>query len=103
MADYLADAGFNVIEAWNADQALAILEGDPDMDAFLSDIQMPGKLDGIDLEKIIVDRWPEKGVVVVSGRGGPRPLSLAGTSRYVAKPYEPRQVVAAFVSMLETS
>lgn len=102
MTSDLMDAGFDVVEAWNADQAIVILEQDPEIDAVFSDIQMPGKLDGVDLARLIAERWPEKSIVITSGRGGPKPEALSHGSRYVAKPYEPRQVVAAFIAMLET-
>ena len=45
-ADLLAEAGFEVLEAGNADEALRILETTPDVRVVFSDVEMPGSLDG---------------------------------------------------------
>lgn len=100
MVSDLELAGFSVTEARNADEAIAILEQCPDIDAVFSDVQMPGTMDGIALANLIDRRWPDKRIVVTSGAGGLLPDRLPPRSRYVAKPYEPRQVVAAITSMV---
>jgi two-component system, response regulator PdtaR len=100
MVGDLEQAGFLVIEARNADEAILILEQCPHINAVFSDIQMPGSMDGIGLANLIDKRWPEKGIVVTSGAGGLMSDKLPLGSRYVAKPYEPRQVVAAITAMV---
>lgn len=100
MVSDMEQAGFSVAEARNADEAIAILEHRPDIHAIFSDIQMPGSMDGIDLANLVARRWPEKRIVMTSGAGGPRPDRLPAQSRYVAKPYESRQVVAAIASIV---
>ena len=45
--DMLRDAGFDVIETVNADEAIMILEGGSTIDFVLTDIQMPGSMDGL--------------------------------------------------------
>jgi CheY-like chemotaxis protein len=100
MVDDLEMAGFSVTEARNADEAILILEQRPDIDAVFSDVQMPGSMDGIDLANLIDKRWPEKRIVMTSGAGGLTSDKLPLRSRYVAKPYEPRQVVAAIMAMV---
>jgi CheY-like chemotaxis protein len=45
--DIVEDAGFNSLEAVNADEALAILESRSDISMLFTDIQMPGTLDGL--------------------------------------------------------
>ena len=44
--DIVEDAGFAVLEACNADEAIAILESRNDIRAVLTDIRMPGSMDG---------------------------------------------------------
>lgn len=56
LTDTLSDAGFNVLEAGNADQALAILENE--VSALLTDIDKPGSINGIALARLTAERWP---------------------------------------------
>jgi CheY-like chemotaxis protein len=43
----IEEAGFDVTEASNADEAIAILEATPDITVLFTDIQMPGSMDGL--------------------------------------------------------
>jgi CheY-like chemotaxis protein len=52
-AEMIGDAGFNVVEAGNADEAIAILEGRPDVRVVFTDIQMPGSMDGLKLAQFV--------------------------------------------------
>jgi two-component system, response regulator PdtaR len=45
-AEMIQDAGFDIVEAGNADEAIAILEARPDIHVVFTDIQMPGLLIG---------------------------------------------------------
>ena len=55
-ADMLVDAGFDVAEANNADEAIQILETRPDITLVFTDIQMPGSMDGLKLAAAIRGR-----------------------------------------------
>jgi CheY-like chemotaxis protein len=48
-AGIIEDDGFEVVEAGNADEAIAILETRPDIRVVFTDIQMPGSMDGLKL------------------------------------------------------
>jgi CheY-like chemotaxis protein len=54
-ADMIAGAGFEVIEAGNADQAIEILEARSDVTVVFTDIQMPGSMDGLKLARAVRD------------------------------------------------
>ena len=49
--DIVEDAGFTAVEAVDADEALLILESRSDISLMLSDIQMPGSMDGLKLAR----------------------------------------------------
>ncbi len=66
MAEQLRDSGFRILEAMSAREALILLE-DAQIDAVVSDIHMPGPLDGSDLVRHITAERPDIKVVVVSG------------------------------------
>jgi CheY-like chemotaxis protein len=51
-------AGFDTLEAANADEAIAILSARPDIHVVFTDIQMPGSMDGVKLAHFVRDRWP---------------------------------------------
>ena len=72
-SDFLDEAGFKVFEAVNADEALAVLQARPDVQAIVTDIEMPGAMNGIELAKAVRERWPGVRIVIISGRSNPSP------------------------------
>ena len=57
-ADMISAAGFEVVEATNADDAIEILESRRDITVVFTDIQMPGSMDGLKLAHAVRGRWP---------------------------------------------
>ena len=66
--DAIETAGFDVVEAANADQAVAILEQRSDIRLIFTDIHMPGAMDGLKLAHFVKDRWPPIKIIATSGR-----------------------------------
>jgi CheY-like chemotaxis protein len=90
-ADMVRAAGFEVVEAANADQAIGILEARRDIAVVFTDIQMPGSMDGLKLARAVRGRWPPIKIVATSGLDlGERELPEGG--RFLPKPYSPMQV-----------
>jgi CheY-like chemotaxis protein len=89
----LNDAGFDVIEAGSADEALEKFEQHPEVDVLLTDIEMPGKLDGLDLAREINQRRPDILLLVISGRQRPSRQELPEAAIFLAKPYGLDKVV----------
>ncbi len=85
MRDILEEGGYRAEEAGNAHQAMEMLENDA-YKAVLTDIGMPGDLNGLDLAWTIEVKWPEIGIVVTSGQTLPARKDLPPTARFVAKP-----------------
>ena len=81
------DLGFSAISASNADEALSILEKRDDIRLVLTDVNMPGSLDGIALARTVRNRWPPIKLLVVSGRPLPDPASLPAGAMFLAKPF----------------
>ena len=91
-ASYMfSDAGYRVLEAGSADEALRLLESNADVGLLFTDVSMPGSMNGSDLAHQVAARWPRIGLIVTSGR--PRPESLPLGSQFHAKPYEPTNVL----------
>jgi CheY-like chemotaxis protein len=88
-------AGFNVVEAANSDEAIAILEVRLDITVVFTDIQMPGWMDGLKLAAAIRGRWPPIHIVATSGFVGVRKDDLPNGGRFLPKPYSPAQIIGA--------
>ena len=65
--DMIKAAGFDVVEAANADEAIEILESRRDITVVFTDIQMPGSMDGLKLARAVRGRWPPIKIVATSG------------------------------------
>jgi signal transduction histidine kinase len=68
VASFLRNAGITVREAGDAAEALAMLETEP-FEALVSDIVMPGELDGLGLARAARERRPDLRVLLISGFG----------------------------------
>src|ERR1700754_1203378 len=91
-AEMVASAGFEVIEAANADEAIDILEARRDVTVVFTDIQMPGSMDGLKLARAVRGRWPPIKIIATSGRLNVGEVDLPEGGRFLAKPYSPAQV-----------
>ena len=91
-AEMIEAAGFEVIEAANADQAIEVLEGRPDITVVFTDIQMPGSMDGLKLARAVRGRWPPIKIIATSGRLHVAETDLPEGGRFLPKPYSPAQV-----------
>ena len=95
--DILTEAGYRVLDARDGQEALTILEVNNSIRAILTDVTMPN-VDGVALAKIVLDSWPDIGIVVTSG------LSLlAGLpkgARFICKPYTPENVVCQIEAVI---
>jgi CheY-like chemotaxis protein len=91
-ADMVEAAGFEVVEAGNADEAIEILESRRDINVVFTDIQMPGSMDGLKLARAVRGRWPPIKIVATSGYFDVREADLPEGGRFLAKPYDPVQV-----------
>jgi CheY-like chemotaxis protein len=92
-AEMIAVAGFDVIEAASADEAILILEDRFDITVVFTDIQMPGSMDGLKLAAAIRGRWPPIKIVATSGLVDVRQDDLPEGGRFLPKPYSPEQIV----------
>src|ERR1700675_4204901 len=68
LAETLRDEGYSVLEAANADEALGVLASATPLDVVLTDVNMPGSLDGVALGRYARMTKPALKVIVVSGR-----------------------------------
>lgn len=85
--DILQAAGFEVLEASNADEALMILDGNGEVRLLFSDIDMLGRMDGVELARRVHERWPHIRLLLTSGHHQLREASLPSPGRFLRKPW----------------
>jgi len=100
-AEDLQDAGFHVMEAANADVALAVLETcSRDVQVLFTDIDMPGSMNGLDLAESVQQRWPHISLLISSAYHKPLPEQIPDEGRFVPKPYSSEDVVRCIREMV---
>jgi CheY-like chemotaxis protein len=88
LADWLTDLGLTVLTADNADSAKALLGGRRDIEFLITDIQMPGSMDGLQLAHHVAERWPPIKIMVVSGMFQTELSALPAGGRFFPKPFD---------------
>ncbi|MGU3476874.1 response regulator [Methylobacterium sp. D48H] len=83
--DLLEAEGYAVVEAHNAAQALERL--DDGVALVVTDVRMPGRMDGLALAREVIRRRPDVAVVVVSAQVTPRPGDLPSHVPFVERPF----------------
>jgi CheY-like chemotaxis protein len=83
----IEEAGFDVLEAANADEAISILEARSDINVIFADINMPGSMDGLKLAHAVRGRWPPIKIITTSGHVRVKNEDLPAGGRFISKPY----------------
>jgi len=94
IAAELEEAGFAVIEAANAVDAMHEFEADDRVTTVFTDINMPGAFDGLSLAHKIFKLRPTVQLILTSGRGKPLVSEMPAGVHFLPKPYEYRSLTA---------
>jgi two-component system, response regulator PdtaR len=93
--DILRDAEFWVVEAEDADEAFELLKSRPEIGVVLTDVDMPGSIDGFEFARLVRQGWPSVGVLVMSGKTSPQPGDLPQGVTFLHKPVRSDVLVEA--------
>jgi len=93
-ADILLEAGFRVIEAGDAEEALRVLKAEVAIDVLLSDVEMPPGMNGYELARHVHQHRPEVEILISSGREWPGENDLPPGAAFLPKPYPSATLVA---------
>ncbi|MGE9008791.1 response regulator [Leptospira interrogans] len=100
VVDMVEDAGYVPVEAVDADEAMAILRSRSDIALMLTDVQMPGSMNGLQLAHAVRENWPPIKIILASGQlklsDGDIPLD----SRFFGKPLQSDEIIAEMREML---
>ena len=95
LREILEDCGHEVIATFDADEAIEVLERVRNIQLVITDINMPGSIDGLRLAAAIKDRWPPVHLIVVTGFAPPNRSKLPPDSLFISKPYGAAEILSA--------
>lgn len=94
------DAGFEVVDAYDVEHALIRLAERPDINAVFTDVNMPGRFDGVELARMVSDRRPDVVIIVTSGAVAVRRDDLPERGQFIPKPYRGEKVISLIEELL---
>jgi len=100
LTEAMTDDGFDVVAMESGDDALRWLQTGENFDLLLTDIQLPGTLDGIAIAHAARERRPRVPIIFTTGqpdRLGPWPSG--DIDLFIAKPYRPSEICSAITRM----
>ena len=100
MVGLVERAGFEAIQAGNADEAISILERRSDIALLVTNVVMPGSMDGVELAHVVDIRWPSIKIIVVSGKHGLSERDLPRKGLFFAKPYHDEELAFEIRSLI---
>ena len=103
ISELMRDAGYQVIEASDADEGVDIIRSGVHLDLVFSDIKMPGAMDGLGLLKWLKVTKPDLPVIITSAHGDPATAIRCGAAHFVMKPYDMDVVVSLIRGELQSS
>jgi two-component system, response regulator PdtaR len=95
----LEEAGFEVIDVPDAESALRTLARRPDVRVLFTDVQMPGRFDGLELARKVHEQWPNVLFLVTSGDQAPSKPEIADHGHFLAKPYTAGEVLTEIAKL----
>ncbi|MBE9605695.1 response regulator [Acetobacteraceae bacterium H6797] len=93
ISDSLADCGWHIVDVASADEARAVLETGVPVALVFSDIQMPGRMNGLGLAQWIRENRPEIRIILTSGGISATEVAAALCDEGpIPKPYNPQRI-----------
>jgi two-component system, NtrC family, sensor kinase len=96
----LQEYGYRIKLAADGEQALSIVMSGESIDLLFCDIVMPGKLNGIDLARILRDRFPRLPVLLTTGYTAEAANASQEGFAILPKPYRPEVLHRAIRDLL---
>jgi len=99
----LAERGHTVVSSASASEALHVLEAGQSFDVILSDLVMPGEMNGFDLAQCVRDRWPTLPVLLATGYSDQAARAIKAGFPLISKPYQPAALLLAVEGTASTA
>jgi PAS domain S-box-containing protein len=91
----LAERGHTVVSSASASEALHVLEAGQSFDVILSDLVMPGEMNGFDLAQRVRDHWPTLPMLLATGYSDQAARAIKAGFPLISKPYQPAALLLA--------
>jgi CheY-like chemotaxis protein len=104
ISDFLQDCGFKTLEAADAAEAVQMINSYAIvLDLVMTDIRMPGEMDGFGLAQWIRQHRPQLPVILCSGdaRKADAAEHLCASEPFLAKPYDFKLMIAQVRQVLD--
>lgn len=94
-ADFLEEIGYRSTDSVSAVEAQRILAVRSDVDFIVTDIWMPGGMNGLQLAAHVAESYPHIGIVITSGIDRDLPGELPEKTAFLRKPYSQEDLAKA--------
>ena len=102
LSEMLSESGVPALEAGDASEALNTLrKAGGNICVMVTDVRMPGFVNGLDLAKFVQNSWPWVKVIVMSGFVDSVDQELPSNVRFLAKPWQPDQMMSNILGAAE--
>jgi two-component system cell cycle sensor histidine kinase/response regulator CckA len=100
----LGQEGYRVLDATSAEEGLAILGSESEADLLLTDVTLPGELDGVELSRRAREEREDLKLIYMSGYGeedmSDEFLRVAGEAAFIGKPFSPNELLETVNELL---
>jgi CheY-like chemotaxis protein len=86
-SDILSESGFDTFHAYNADDAVSMLGEHPEIEVMVTEAQLPGSVDGLELARRVAKDRPDVRLVVTAAGSDVAQSQLPAGARMLRKPY----------------
>lgn len=101
--DMLADLGVTTYEAEDGDEALFMLAAHRAITILLTDVNMPGGFDGVELAQRVHKLRPDVGIIITSGKRQVPKVAMPGSGTFLPKPYRAEQLMQVVTQKLRAA
>lgn len=103
LCEHLHQLGYVTLECASGEEALALLRQTPDIDLLISDLMLPGGLNGAEVIRQAQQQWPQLATLLISGQDlRLQPVALPLCER-LAKPWRSAQLAQALARAWQRS
>jgi CheY-like chemotaxis protein len=99
----LEDAGYSVLEARDSADALRVLAGHDEVRLMVTDVCMPGEMDGLGLVARLQRERPVLRALVVSANACATDAYKAGAAAFLPKPFLAQSILRAVYKLAEAA
>jgi DNA-binding NtrC family response regulator len=100
LCSVLEDAGHKVIVTFNPDEAIEVLEGRDDIRLVITDVNLPGSMDGLKLAAAVRRKWPPIKIIITTAAGTLAEKDMPADSAFLPKPWNASQLLSTVDRMV---